>query len=387
MLSALSQQFVGRTPHGTEWIAAAHAETRGARVVSVSHREVHLELPATATAAQLTSLRTLDDIFLTARILGPIPPTRDGLHVLRACSLDLERLSEQLRRWRPVDTRTFTVVASALGKRNYGRFELEEALGQAIARGSGFRYEDSRLGTAESNRLSLRLHLGENTFIGLRVFEQPLHRRAYRVQTGIGSLRPSLGHALGLLAQPLAGQTFLDPFCGAGTIAIELALSGAGLDISASDISPEQVGIAEQNATRAQADVRLSVADASSLPQPTGSVDVLVTNPPWEQQVALVTPAPGRSWLEEVTRVLRPDGRLVVLTTREAWVTGELRRRGFDVRSFQVSLSGSYPHVLYASRVPSFFRATELGANLERSLSAHGKWSPSAPLLRPMPRR
>lgn len=383
MLSSLLQRFVGRTPHGTEWIAAAHAETRGARVVGVAHREVHLELPAAATAAELTSLRTLDDIFLTGRILGSIPPTRDGLQVLRTCSLDLDGLAQQLRRWRPVDTKTFTVVASALGKRNYGRFELEEALGQAIARASGFRYEDSRLGTAESNRLSLRLHLGEKTFIGLRVFEQPLHRRAYRAQTGVGSLRPSLAHALGLLAQPLAGQRFLDPFCGAGTIAIEVALGGTELEILASDISPEQVGIAEQNAKRARADLRLSVSDASSLPHATGAVDVIVTNPPWEQQVAMVTPAPRHSWIEELTRVLHPDGRLIVLTTAEAEVSIALKRRGFHVRSFQVSLSGSYPHVLCASRLPQFFRATELGASLERCLSTHGKWSPKAAALRP----
>ena len=353
-------------------------------MVGVSHREVHLELPATATAAELMGLRTLDDIFLTGRILGPIPPTRDGLHVLRTCSLDLEGLSDQLRRWRPVDTKTFTVVASALGKRNYGRFELEEALGHAIARSSGWTYEDSRLGTAESTRLSLRLHLGEKTFIGLRVFEHPLHRRAYRVQTGVGSLRPSLAHALGLLGQPLAGQRFLDPFCGAGTIAIEVALGGTQVEIEASDISAEQVGIAEQNAKRAGVDVGLSVADASSLPHPGGSVDVIVTNPPWERQVAMVAPEPGHSWIEEVVRVLHPDGRLVVLTTAEAPVSAELKRRGFHVTSFQVSLSGSYPHVLCASRLPRFFRKTELGASLERCLSSHGKWSPSAAAPQPV---
>lgn len=387
MLSALSQRFVGRTPHGTEWIAAAQAEAAGARVVGVAHREIHLELPAKVSAAELTSLRTLDDIFLTGRVLGPIPPTRDGLRLLDACHLDLAHLSDQLRRWRPVDTQTFTVVASALGKRNYGRFELEETLGKAIARGSGWSYEDSRLGTAESTRLSLRLHLGEKTFIGLRVFEQPLHRRAYRVQTGIGSLRPSLAHALVLLGQPLAGQRFLDPFCGAGTIPIEAALGGTQLDISASDISPEQIDIAEQNAKRALANVQLSVCDASSLPRPEGSVDLIVTNPPWERQVAMVTHDTGHSWLEEVARVLHPDGRLVVLTTAEAPVSSELKRREFHVRGFQVSLSGSYPHVLYASRRPPFFRATELGRSLERCLSAHGKWSPSAPALRPVPTR
>lgn len=373
----MSHRFVGRAPHGTEWIAAAQAATAGARVSGVAHREIHLELRTAPSAAELLRLGALDDIFLTGRVLGAIPPTRDGLKILETCSLDLARLSEELRRYRPVTTRTFTVVASALGKRNYGRFELEETLGRAIARGSGFCYEDSRLGTPDSDRLSIRLHLGEKTFIGLRVFEHPLHRRAYRAQTGVGSLRPSLAHALGLLADAPPGGRFIDPFCGAGTIPIEAALGAVGLDVHGSDVAPEQIEIARQNATRAQAHVRFEVSDACNLRQEAGEVDAIVTNPPWQQQVPMVRREPSRSWLDPATRALARDGRLVVLTTAEAEVARELKQRGFHLMTFQVSLSGSYPHVLCASRQPRFFRATKLGANLERCLASYGKWSPN----------
>lgn len=57
----------------------------------------------------------------------------------------------------------------------------------------------------------------------------PLHRRGYRLASAKAPLREDLAHALVLTARLVSHEAFLDPFCGAGTLAIEAAGLRLGL--------------------------------------------------------------------------------------------------------------------------------------------------------------
>lgn len=258
---------LARTLRGIEWIARDEVRSRlGIDRIELGHRELRFSLPE--PVPELLELGTVDDVFeILAEIEGV---TRRRESLARFASLDLGSAT------------TFDVTASFLGRRNYSRFELEDAVARPFG---GTR-------VPRGGEVSLRVHVvGEVATIAARIAGRPLHRRAYRVATVPGSVHPPLAGALALLA----GEPFVDPFCGAGTIAIEGAL--AGLRTRGSDIDPRAIDAARLNVASAGVDVPLQVADAVSL----GETGCMVTNPPWGKAVP-------------VTRVKLRARRLVLLT-------------------------------------------------------------------------
>jgi tRNA (guanine6-N2)-methyltransferase len=240
-------RVLARTLRGIEWIARDEVRSRlGIDEIELGHRELRFSLPE--LVPELLRLGTFDDVFRVLAEVDGVTRRRESL--ARLAALDLGAAT------------TFDVTASFLGKRNYSRFELEDAVASSVG---GTR-------VARGGKVSLRVHVvGEVATIAARIARRPLHRRAYRVATVPGSVHPPLGRALALLA----GEPFVDPFCGAGTIPIEGRL--AGLETRGSDVDPRAADAARRNASAAGVDVEFSIADAAEL----GSVDCIVTNPPW----------------------------------------------------------------------------------------------------------
>jgi tRNA (guanine6-N2)-methyltransferase len=260
--------FVARTLRGIEWIAGDEVRSRlGVDHIELGHRELRFSLPE--LVPELLELGTVDDVFQILVEVDGVTRRRESLVRLASLSLDL-------------GGRSFDVTASFLGERNYSRFELEDALAASIG---GVR-------VAREGAVSLRVHVvGEVATIASRIARKPLHRRAYRIATVPGSLHPPLARALSLLA----GEPFVDPFCGAGTIPIEGAL--AGHPARGSDIDPRAIDAARLNAASAGVDVPFELTDAMAL----GETDCIVTNPPWGKAVP-------------TTRVNLRARRLVLLT-------------------------------------------------------------------------
>jgi tRNA (guanine6-N2)-methyltransferase len=242
---------LARTLRGLEWIARDEVRSRlGIDRIELGHRELRFTLPR--LVPELLELGTVDDVFRVLAEVDGVTRRRESL--ARLASLDLGA------------ARTFDVTASFLGKRNYSRFELEDAVAASM-RGTR---------VARGGTVSLRAHVvGEVATIAARIAQTPLHRRAYRVATVPGSVHPPLARALALLA----ARPFVNPFCGAGTIPIEGAL--AGLGTRGSDIDPRAIEAARLNAASAGVTVPFSVGDAASL----GEADCIVTNPPWGKAV------------------------------------------------------------------------------------------------------
>jgi tRNA (guanine6-N2)-methyltransferase len=242
---------LARTLRGIEWIARDEVRSRlGIDRIELGHRELRFTLPQ--LVPELLELGTVDDVFQVLAEVDGITRRRESL--ARLASLDLCAAG------------TFDVTASFLGKRNYSRFELEDAVAASVG---GKR-------VARGGQVSLRAHVvGEVATIAARIARRPLHRRAYRVATVPGSVHPPLARALALLA----GMRFVDPFCGAGTIPIEGAL--AGFQTRGSDIDPRAIEAARRNAASARVEVPFEVANAASL----GETDLIVANPPWGRAV------------------------------------------------------------------------------------------------------
>ena len=151
----------------------------------------------------------------------------------------------------------------------------------------------------------------------------PLHKRGYRPAHTEAALRETLAAAMVNVAGYRGRGDFCDPFCGSGTIAIEAALAAlnrapglyrsfaaenwAFVDpalwrqaraealvaeytgdyhITASDIDPRAVQIAQENAVRAGVEhlIDFRVADAAAFSQKTER-GVIVTNPPYGERL------------------------------------------------------------------------------------------------------
>jgi tRNA G10 N-methylase Trm11 len=123
--------------------------------------------------------------------------------------------------------------------------------------------------------------------------------------------------------------------CGAGTILAERALMGPSQALIGGDIDPRAVRAAVVNLSRlprAVPEPELHLWDAGRLPLRSGTVDAVVCNLPFgeqlsshEENVALY----GR-FFDQLARVLRPGGRAVLLTSEK-----ELMRQ----------LLGSHPRI------------------------------------------
>ena len=155
-----------------------------------------------------------------------------------------------------------------------------------------------------------------------------LHKRGYRPASGEAPLRETLAAAVAALSRPREDVLLWDPFCGSGTIAIEAAMmmtnrapglerSFAGenfdfipqaiwqeerdkaraeiitktdFEVFASDIDPEVLKVAKENAKRAGVYdiIQFFVKDARKLQKPDRR-GTIVCNPPYGER--LMTPA------------------------------------------------------------------------------------------------
>jgi tRNA (guanine6-N2)-methyltransferase len=388
-------RLFARCLRGIEWVAAAELQAGfGAMVTGRGHRELRLE--TTGPPAALLGARTVDDLFVQAGTVAGVDRTRASLARLAAGvdELDLPAAVEVVGGVRPLPRQPGSEVsASFLGRRNYSRYDVEDAAGGSIARRLGAPYRSRRTSAPAGAPLAWRVHLaGDQALVGLRLADRPLHRRGYKLRSRPGTLHPPLAAAMALVAGLRPEATLLDPFCGVGTVPIEAAGLRPGRGRVGSDVSPPAVAAAAANAADAGVAAAFVVADAGSLPFAAGQVDRVVTNPPWRRQVGPAGGAdPGgrRAW-SELARVMSPAARMVALVedpeeTLAAGAAAGLRLQLLD----RVSLFGRHPALVLAWPRDAAARLVDAeglyGPALAAQLAADDAVSPPRPGPGPRP--
>ncbi|MGL4553234.1 MAG: TRM11 family SAM-dependent methyltransferase, partial [Gemmataceae bacterium] len=264
---------------------------------------------------RVLTLRTTEDVYLFGWGTDSLTYRAADLESIEKWTAKVDwqhllRLHHAVRP-RPAGKPTYRLVTQMEGKHGY----LRRDAGRAMARGLAGVFPESWKPAEEDASIEVWLTIDQGTAVcGLRLSDATMRHRTYKQEHQPASLRPTVAAAMVWLAKARPGQLVLDPMCGAGTVIAEQLARDGRVAVLGGDIERSAVRMSRSNLSRL-GDPPLLHWDARRLPLEAGSVDHVVSNPPFGKQLsspAQVGPL-YRAVVKEYDRVLRPGGQAVLL--------------------------------------------------------------------------
>ena len=135
-----------------------------------------------------------------------------------------------------------------------------------------------------------------------------------------GELRPEIAYLICCYADLNQDDVVAEPFCGYGSIPVQLIKKFRFQKLFASDIDKEKISINMQKKQLTDnPQIELSVNDAFVLPQIIDrSVDVVITDPPWGyfEQIDDICEF-YKKMFTSFKRILKENGRMIILSARK----------------------------------------------------------------------
>lgn len=331
-------------------------------LASVLAAEVGRKVPGALVSAEAP-----DRVHFTAACpLGPLFRLRTAEHVFldMGCLDDLSGSVADLARFEgwlaqaPVreallshpdlagcESPRFRITGVRDGRHEYRSVDAAAAAGAGVVAQTGWTVD---LGHPQADFwLQIR---DASVVLGLRLSPHEMARRL--PVSGVASLKPTVAHAMCLLSDPQPGEIVLDPMCGTASIIAERLLDLPPAAVIGGDIYPKALVAARANL--ANLPVVLLQADARAIPLPDGSVDKLITNPPWGRRIGSHR-ADRRLYpriLAEAARVVRPGGRVVMLSLERRLMEACLDQTPelVEVDRLLIDLGGMLPSVWVLDR-------------------------------------
>lgn len=304
----------------------------------------------------LAGARTVEDLFALAGYRDGLGTSPAALEKIRTAAHDAPYVEEALEarvRMSPGSRAGrrlgFRVIARIAGEHEFRRLDFQRAVERGIAEREDHSW---RLAGEDADVEFWTTLLGGEMFLAMRLVDERMRHREYKVAHRPGSLRASVAAALGWLSQPAADDLVVDPMCGAGTILIERAHLGRYAMLTGFDRDASAVAAARENIGPRYRPVGIARGDALRLPLGNAAATQLITNLPWGTKYG----SHGENrrlyprLIEEFARVVRPGGRLVMLTA-ERMLMREVANRGFvRVESVRRVMILGAPAVVYLCR-------------------------------------
>jgi len=353
--------YIVQTQPGFAIVAASEIESRIQRARTINHRRVAdkaaLNLFWAPTPARLPTLRCAEDVFSLAGYSSGVVADRNGLLLSRAIARTAPFVEQGLmarvafaRGNRAGRRLSFRVVARTVGEHEFRRVDFQRAIETGIIERDDHSW---RLGREDEAEVEFWATLiGAELFLAIRLSDQRMRQREYKVAHRHASLRPSIAAAMAWLSEPRDNDVVLDPMCGAATILIERAHLGRYAMLFAGDLDPTAIEDARSNVGPRYKPIELRRWDAVALPLETSSIDAVITNLPWGARVG--SHGENRQLyprlLAEFRRVLRKTGRMVLLTS-ESRLMREMISRGVirPQKILNVTILGA-PAAIYVCR-------------------------------------
>jgi len=310
---------------------------------------------------KLLGLRTTEDVFLQAINMNRMSRGRQDLNQFTTLvhkSESFGRAANNFLRFRKFShPPSYRVISRKYGKHQYRRKDLELAVRQGIEA----RYP-RWTPVADKAQVEIWANLlGSHLLIGFRLSDRSMrHRHNKRVDLP-ASLRPSVAAAMVFLTQPEAGDIFMDPMCGSGTILLERIFGGPSKAILGGDIQEDRVNAARQNMPRPRKgrkkrQITIRQWDARQLPLEDGSVDKVATNLPFGKQIGTQRELEGlySTVFSELQRVVRPDGRIILLSSEYDLVKSciRLQPKLQIVTGYSIATLGQWGRIHVVERLP-----------------------------------
>ncbi len=208
---------------------------------------------------------------------------------------------------------SFRVVARMSGAHQFRRLDFKRTVERGIAERGDHTW---RIDEQRADVEFWATMLADEFFLAIRLSDERMRHRDYKVIDRPGSLRPAVAAALGWLSEPDPNDVVLDPLCGVGTILIERAHLGRYRLLIGGDSDREAIAAARANVGPRYKPIQLERWDATALALENASISKIVTNLPWGAKYG--SHAGNRRLyprlLAEFRRVLQKDGLMVMLT-------------------------------------------------------------------------
>ncbi len=133
-----------------------------------------------------------------------------------------------------------------------------------------------------------------------------------------GAISPDIARAIVNLCEIRQDDLVLDPFCGTGGILLEAGMIRA--QVLGIDVQESMVRGADLNLRSHGFEYHLASGDACNLPLKDGSIDAVVTDPPYGRSAVVIAESVEslyKNALMELYRVMKAGGRAVVVSDFE----------------------------------------------------------------------
>lgn len=307
----------------------------------------------------LKRLRTAEDVFAIVGYREGLAERSDALERIRTTARDARWLEDAIlthARFVPGSRAGrrlhFKVIARMAGDYPFRRTDIAREVARGISERDDHTWRPAGDDHADIEFWATMID-GE-LIIAVRLTDETMRHREYKVAHLPGSLRPTIAAAMNWLAEPSPDDTMLDPFCGTGTILIERAHLGRYRLLLGSDRDPEALRAATTNIGPRFKPLELHPWDAAAIPLADGSVDKIVTNLPWGMRHG----SHGENrrlyprFISEFRRLVRPGGLIVMLTAEMRLMNELMTREAFHAeRHVRVNVLGAVA-AIYVCRRP-----------------------------------
>lgn len=168
-----------------------------------------------------------------------------------------------------------------------------------------------------------------------------------------GELRPEIAYLICCFAGVKPEDTVLEPFCGYGSIPVQLAKKFRFKKLYVSDIDEEKAGLTASRKQLSLPNIDCRTADALSLSHiEDKSVSLVITDPPWGfyEDIGDISDF-YKKMFKSFDRVLTDSGRLVILSARKEELEQTAVDSGFKIKnSLHTLVNGKKAGVYYIEK-------------------------------------
>jgi len=313
---------------GLERVAWRDIRAKLDDVQLIAEESGRLLLEYSGAPRDLLYLRSVENVYILIRSIRGLSQSRKSLGIIfkQVVNADFQAASmihKEAHRSKGKKKLTFRVVSNKLGRHNFRRVDVQKAVEKAISDKYGWRL------TRQDPILEVRIDLEEDqALLGFKLSRETMRTRTYKVVHLPASLKPTIAYCMVLLSRSTSTDVFVDPMCGAGTIAIERALAGAYRKVIGGDVEESVVRAARSNVDTSRRSVDLAVWNVSAIPLKDNTVDRIVCNLPFGKQTrsSFGNQKLYANFFREAARISRPGGKAVVLTSERELVSELIRK-------------------------------------------------------------